>query len=64
MKCDNFRMPRITSIAKKVSVFDLRRHGLPVRKFATKLKLSNSTVQHIIKNGKNNITKRRVSNCG
>ena len=42
-------MPRKTSIVKKVSVFDLRRHGLPVRKIATKLKLSN-------------ITKTRVSN--
>ena len=60
MNSDNFRMPRIRSITKKVSVYDLRRHGLPVRKIATKLKLSNLTVQQIIKNGENNITKTSV----
>ena len=46
MDSDNFRTPRIKSIAKKVYVIVLRRHGLPVRKIATKLKLSNSDNQN------------------
>ena len=56
-------MPKITPLEKK-AVFEFRRENVSIERIANQLDLAKSTVQLIIKKGENNITNKKVSNCG